>query len=235
MILGPRLRTGLRRSSLSFWSATLAVAGATGLFVNHQVGEASARAARLGGLVDVPVAARPLAAGRVLRPADVEVRRLPAAAVPEGAVARSPAGRPTLVPLAAGEVLLATKLAPDGVRGVAALLPPGMRGLAVPVDPAGMALERGHHVDVLATFDVEAGDMEAGDVEMGDGSASGSGDAQPGAAASAPTFAVATAALVLDAGEESVTIAVSPHEAPRVAFAIARGTVTLALTASAGS
>lgn len=230
MTLGPRLRTGLRRSSLLFWSATLAVAGATGLFVSHQVGEASARAARLGGLRDVPVAARPLAAGRVLRPADVEVRRLPAAAVPEGALARSPAGRPTLVPLAAGEVLLAAKLAPDGVRGLAALLPAGMRALAVPVDAAALALERGHHVDVLATFDVEVG--EGGTAGTGEGDDEGDGD--PSAArAGAPTFPVATDAMVLDAGEESVTIAVSPDEAPRVAFAIARGTVTLALTGGA--
>lgn len=212
MTFGPRLRTGLRRSSLLFWFATLTVAAATGLFVSQQVSEASARAARLGGLLDVPVAAQPIAAGRVLRAADVSVRRLPAAAVPEGALARSPAGRPTLVPLAAGEVLLSEKLAPDGVQGVAALLPAGMRALAVPVDPAGLALERGHRVDVLATFDVElAGDHGAG----------------------APTFPVATRALVLDAGEESVTIAVSPDETPRVAFAISRGTVTLALTDSA--
>lgn len=214
MTLGPRLRIGLRRSSLLFWSTTLAVAGATGLFVSHQVSEASARAARLGGLRDVPVTARPIAAGKVLDAGDVVMRRLPSAAVPDGAVARSPVGRPTSVPLAAGEVLLAEKLAPDGARGVAALLPAGMRALAVPVDPAGLALERGHRVDVLATFDVElAGDR--------------------GADAGAPTFPVATDAVVLDAGEESVTIAVSPDEAPRVAFAISRGTVTLALTGSA--
>lgn len=236
MTLGPRLRTGLRRSSLLFWSATLAVAGATGLFVSHQLGEASARAARLGGLRDVPVAARPIAAGKVLRPDDVEVRQLPAAAVPEGALARSPAGRPTLVPLAAGEVLLAEKLAPDGARGVAALLTAGMRALAVPVDPAGLALERGHHVDVLATFDVDVGaGGYAGDSGEpgGAGSASGGGSEPATGGAGAPTFAVATDALVLDAGKESVTIAVSSHEAPRVAFAIARGTVTLALTGGA--
>ncbi|HUR18937.1 MAG TPA: Flp pilus assembly protein CpaB [Acidimicrobiales bacterium] len=219
MTLGPRLRLGLltgwRRSSLLFWSATSVMAGATGLFVSHQVADASARAARLGGLRPVPVAARPLAAGRVLTADDVTFRRLPAAALPDAPLARSPAGHPTLVPLAAGEVLLASKLAPDGVRGVAALLPAGMRALAVPVDTAAMALERGHHVDVLATFDVEAG--EAG--ENGETTDAG-----------APTFAVATDAIVLDATEESVTIAVSPEEAARVAFAIARGTVTLALT-----
>lgn len=228
MTLGPRLRMGLRRSSLLFWSATLAVAATTGLFVSKQVSEASARAARLGGLLDVPVATRPIAAGEVLRPADVSVRRLPAAAVPEGALARSPAGRPTLVPLAAGEVLLAEKLAPDGVRGVAALLPAGMRALAVPVDPAGLALERGHRVDVLATFDVELAD-DHGAVGGESATAAPMLNDEP-TSAGAPTFPVATDAVVLQAGEESVTIAVSPDEALRVAFAISRGTVTLALT-----
>ncbi|MEO7837533.1 MAG: SAF domain-containing protein, partial [Acidimicrobiales bacterium] len=210
MTLGLRLRlglrTGLRRSSLLYWSATLSVAAATGITVSHQVAEASARAERLGGLRQVPVAARPLAAGEVLASADVSVRRLPTAAIPEGPVSLSPAGRPALVDLAAGEVLLAAKLAPEGVRGVAALLPAGMRALAVPVEAGGLDLERGHHVEVLATFDTEA--TEAGE----------------------PTFPVATGAVVIDAGEESVTIAVSPDEAPRVAFALARGSVTLALS-----
>lgn len=221
MTLGLRLRlglrSGLRRSSLLFWSVASAVAAATGLVVSHQVGEASDRAAQLGGLRLVPVAARPVAAGHVLRASDVSVRRLPAAAVPDGPVARSPAGHPTLVPLAAGEVLLAAKLAPDGLRGIAALLPAGMRAMAVPVTAGGLALEPGHHVDVLATFDTEAG-----------ASAEAGGEA-PGEAG-APTFPVATGALVIDAGEESVTVAVSPDEAPRVAFALARGIVTLALT-----
>ncbi|HVE45166.1 MAG TPA: Flp pilus assembly protein CpaB [Acidimicrobiales bacterium] len=221
--LGLSLRTGWRRSSVLFWSATLAIAGATGLFVSSQAGTAVARAQRLGGLREVPVAARPLAAGRVLRPADVSVRRLPAAAVPVGRLARSPVGRTTVVPLAAGEVVLAEKLAPDGVRGVAALLPAGMRALAVPVDTAALALEPGHHVDVLATFDTELGG--------GTGGADPASDPNHDAyAAGAPTFAVASGALVLAAGEESATVAVSPEEAPRVAFAIARGTVTLALT-----
>ena len=201
----------LRRSPLPFWALAVALSLLTGLAVARLVGQASARAAALGGLVAVPVAARPVDAGTVLRPADVTMRRLPAAAVPRGRPARSPAGRVVLVPLATGEVVLAAKVAPDGVRGVAALLPPGRRALAVPVEPGGLALRPGHHVDVLATFDVVDG--PAGDD-----------------VAAAPTFPVATAAVVLDVADEAVTVAVSADEAPRVAFALARATVTLALT-----
>ena len=199
----------LRRSPVPFWALAVALAAVTGLTVFRLVGEASARAARLGGLVDVPVAARRLDAGTTLRAGDVAVRRLPAASLPDAPVARSPAGKAAIVPLAPGEVLLAAKLAPEGVGGVAALVPRGHRALAVPVDGAGLAVRAGDRVDVLATFEVadSGGDPPA-----------------------PPTFPVATAALVVHAAEEAVTVAVTPDEAPRVAFALARGTVTLALT-----
>jgi Flp pilus assembly protein CpaB len=189
-----------------FWSFAVVLAVATGLTVSRLLGEAAARAERLGGLRDVPVAARPVDAGRALSPADVAVRRLPAALLPEGPLAASPAGHTTLVPLAAGEVLLEAKLAPWGVEGVAALVPPGRRALAVPGGKGGLAVHRGNQVDVLATFDTAE---EAGE----------------------PTIPVATNALVLDVSEETVTVAVNPDEASKVALATARGTVTLAATA----
>lgn len=216
----------LRRSPLPFWALAVALALFTGLTVTRLVGEASARADRLGGLVDVVVAARTVDAGKPLGPADVTVRRLPADALPDGAVAVSPVGKVALVPLARGEVLLASKLAPEGLRGVAARMPAGQRALAVPVDPGGLALRLGDRVDVLATFDVVEG---AGPVDV-----AASSEVVPASAgtsrAAAPTFPVATAALVVDVGAEAVTVAVSVDEAPRVAFALARGTVTLALT-----
>lgn len=194
----------LRRHPLLFWPLALGLALVTGLTVTRLLAEASARADRLGGLRQVPVAARPVEAGELLSPEAVTTRRLPVAALPAGPVAWSPLGHAVLVPLAPGEVLLEAKLAPWGVQGVAALVPPGRRALAVPAGPGGLALRRGHRVDVLATFDAPDQGAE-------------------------PTFPVATAALVLEVAGEAVTIAVAPDEAPRVAFALARGTVTLAL------
>lgn len=207
----------LRRSPLPFWALAVALSLATGVTVARLAGEAAARADRLGGLVDVPVAARPIAAGAVVRSVDVEVRSLPSALVPSGRLARSPTGRVAIVPLAPGEVVLAAKLAPDGLTGVAALVPPGHRALAVPVDAGALALRPGHRVDVLAT-------LELGGGAVVEGAAPAGGDA------AAPTFPVATGALVVDADDDAVTVAVTSDEAPRVAFALARGTVTLALT-----
>lgn len=188
-----------------FWLFAVSLALFTGLTVARLLNEAASRAERLGGLRDVRVTTRSIGAGHQIGAGDVAVRRLPAALLPEGPVAASPAGHTTLVPLAAGEVVLEAKLAPWGVEGVAALVPPGRRALAVPVAQGGLALRRGNHVDVLATFETAEGDTE-------------------------PTFAVASTAQVLDVAEESVTVAVSVEEAARVALALSRGTVTLAAT-----
>jgi Flp pilus assembly protein CpaB len=113
--------------------------------------------------------------------------------LPEGPLAEAPVGGTALVPLAPGEPLLAAKLAPDGVSGVAALVPSGARAIGVPVGDAMPALQRGDRVDVLA-----------------------------------PSV-VAADAVVLDVGELVITVAVIAADAPRVADALARGPVTLAL------
>jgi Flp pilus assembly protein CpaB len=189
-----------------FWLFAVSLALLTGLTAARLLGEAASRAEELGGLREVRVTARSVDAGHLLTADDVAVRRLPAAVLPEGAVAASPAGHTVLVPLAPGEVVLESKLAPWGVEGVAALVPPGRRALAVPAARGGLALRRGNHVDVLATFDTIEDEAE-------------------------PTFAVASAAQVLDVAEESVTVAVTPEEALRVALATSRGTVTLAAVA----
>ena len=195
----------MRRHPWLFWSVAVLLAAATGVTVAALVGEASSRARELGGLRDVPVAARDVEAGHVLSPADVVMRRLPAASLPTAPVARSPAGHSVVVPVVAGEALLQAKLAPWGVKGAAALVPPGRRALAVPSPKGGLPVQPRQEVDVLATFDTTEGKTE-------------------------PTFPVAVGALVVDVGEEAVTVAVTPEEAPKVAFATARATVTLALT-----
>ena len=198
----------LHRFPSLYWLAVAAVAVVTALAVSQLVGRARAEAARYGRLRPVVSATRDAPVGRALSGADIEVRRLPAALVPDGALASTADadGRTVVVALFAGEPVLRRHLAPWGKRGVAALLPPGTRGVTVPGGPAASRLSRGDVVDVLATFDPAA------------------------AQGHEPTFPVATGATVLDVAEETVTVAVDPEEAKRVAYAVAKGSVSLAVT-----
>lgn len=195
----------LSRSPLPYWVTVAAVAVVTALAVSQLVGRAQAEAARYGSPREVVIVTRDVGAGEEVGPGDVVARRLPAALVPAGAV-RDPAdshGRTVVVPLFAGEPVLHQHLAPWGRHGIAALLPAGSRGITVGAGAAAGRLSRGDVVDVLATFDPAAAQGQE------------------------PTFPVATAAMVVDVHSESVTVAVSPEEAKRVAFAETHGAVTL--------
>ncbi|MEY2437667.1 MAG: hypothetical protein QOF97_2503, partial [Acidimicrobiaceae bacterium] len=88
----------------------------------------------------------------------------------------------------------------------------GSRAVAVPVGPDALHLQTGDLVDLLATLEPAA--------------AGGSGNE--------PTVVVAESAVVLEVGEQSVTVAVPAADASGVAFALASGTVTLALRSPAG-
>ena len=202
-----RLRR-LARSPLAYWAAVVALACFTAFTVAGPVDKAAAQAARYGHLRPVVTATRAVEVGSVVSAADVTVRSMPAAFLPEGALAATSAvvGRTVVVPLFRGVAVVAGNLAPEGLEGLAALLPAGTRAVAVPSGPASVALRRGDRVDVLATFD-------------------------PPPAGEAPTFPVAEAALVVDVGPEAVAVAVDRDEATRVAYAAAAGVVTLTLTA----
>lgn len=202
-----QLRAWVRRSPVVWWVGVAVLALTTATVVRTSVASAAAQSARFGGLRSVPVVVRPVAAGEVVRPGTLRMERRPASTLPSGpgveGGASGATGRTALVPLVPGEVVIASKLAPDGLRGAAALLPRGMRAVSVPGGPGGRPpAVVGDHVDVLATF------------------------------ADAPTSVVATRALVLAVDDESdaVTVAVSVDELPAVVFAITAGTVTLALT-----
>ena len=198
----------LARSALAYWAAVVALAGFTALTVAGQIDRAGDQAARYGRLRPVVTAARAVDVGSVVGPADVTLRSMPAAFLPDGAIGATSTvlGRTVVVPLVRGAAVVAASLAPDGLEGLAALLPAGARAVAVPAGPASVAVRRGDRVDVLATFD-------------------------PPPAGEDPTFPVAQAALVLDVAPEAVAVAVPAEDAPRLAYAVAAGVVTLALTA----
>lgn len=202
-----RLRR-LARSPLAYWAAVVALACFTAVTVAGQVEKAGAQAARYGRLRPVVTATRAVEIGSVVGPADVVLRSMPAAFLPDGAVGSTSGavGRTVVVPLLPGAPVVAANLAPDGLEGLAALLPDDTQAVAVPAGPVSVAVRRGDRVDVLATFD-------------------------PPPVGEEPTFPVAEAALVLDVGPEAVAVAVAPEEARRVAYAVAAGVVTLVLTA----
>lgn len=207
--------------------ATLTLAAVTFAAVDGATARAAARQRAWGETVTVPVVQRTVLAGEVVGDGDIERRRLPRTLVPRGEVAGDPVGHAALVTLVPGEVVMASRLAPSGLRGVAALLGPDTRGVGVPRGDSAPPVEVGDRVDVLATFDIAPDDAAP---PASDEPAPAAADA-PGErrGVPAPTFAVATRALVVHVGDQSITVAVAPEAAARVAFAVARGTVSLAL------
>lgn len=198
-----RLRAWSRRSSVGWWTAVVVLGLVTLVAVRSSLAASAGAVARYGPLQEVPVVVEAVDVGQLVPASAVLVEERPAATLPEGERADEWEGRTALVPLVPGEVLVASKLAPDGLRGAAALLPPGARALAVPSGAGGRPpLTVGDHVDVLATL------------------------------AEGDTVLVAGAAVVLhvDDDADTVTVAVPVANAPGVASAIATGAITLALT-----
>ena len=193
------------RRPVPYWILAVTLAVLTAVVVSELVGRADAAVDRWGELRPVAVAVRNVAPGAPVEAGDVVVEDRPASLVPDGALDAAPVGRVATAALGAGEVVVASRIAPGGVGRLAALVPPGGRAMAVPRDRTPMALEVGVVVDLLATFDPAV------------------------AAEGDPTFAVARGAVVIDVGEDAVTVALTEQEAPPVAFALANGIVTLAL------
>jgi Flp pilus assembly protein CpaB len=200
----PALRPRRRlRRPLPYWTVVVAAAALPAMLVGRLAAEAAAERARWGPGTATVVVVVDRRAGEPVGDADVELRRLPGALRPRGALSFLPSAAVATDDLVAGEVLVASRLAPAGTSAVAARLPVGTRGIAVPND-VGLRLEVGDPVDVLATLD-------------------------PGGGTGTPTTAVARDARVVDVGDRVVTVAVGVDEAERVAFALAAGVVTLAL------
>lgn len=115
-------------------------------------------------VVDVAVAARDLAAGRVLEVDDIKLVSWPAGALPSG-FSRSPSevvGRGLLTDVKTNEPLLASRVASkEAGGGLPVLIPMGMRAMSVKVDDvvgvAGFVLP-GTRVDVLVTLDQSSGE-----------------------------------------------------------------------------
>ncbi len=203
-----RLRPALalRRQPRLWWPIVVLVALSLGAAVSSVVAGAERTRDEWGATEVVAVASRGLEAGAAIQPGDIDLVERPAAMVPDGAVRAVPRGELAAAAIARGEVLVASRLAPSGLSGVAATLPAGTRAVAIPLE-AGLAppLEAGDHVDVLVALAPEA-----------------AGEGPPG-------FVVTADALVVDVAEQAVTVAVPRAAAPKIAVALGAGAVSLAL------
>ncbi|MGH9230289.1 MAG: SAF domain-containing protein, partial [Acidimicrobiales bacterium] len=181
VVLGARARRALARTVVRR-AVVLGLAIVTGLVVISLVSSAEAARQRWGRARAVAVATRDLTPGDVIDASTVEVRRLPDAAVSRGALAEPPIGSVVRQPVVAGEPLVAERLAPQGLTGVAALVPAGHRAVAVPIGPmAAPPLAIGDLVDVLAVVPLVA-------------------EEQPPPSGDAPSFPLVEAAAVVDVG-----------------------------------
>ena len=209
VLLGVRARRALARTVVRR-AVVLGLAVVTGLVVISLVSSAEAARQRWGRARPVAVATRDLAPGDVIDASTVEVRRLPEAAVSPDALAAPPSGSVVRQRVVAGEPLVAERLAPQGLTGVAALVPAGHRAVAVPIGPlAAPPLTIGDLVDVLAVVP--------------------SVSEQPGQPGKGPSYPLVQAAVVVDVAEQSIAIAVPEADAPRVAWVLTNGSVVLAL------
>ena len=261
-------RLALRPSVRRLAVGALALVTATAVLAAASAAE-SART-RWGATRPVVVATRDLAPGDRVTPGAVLTRDLPSALVPSTALAASPRAAVVRQPILAGEPIVPSRLAPQGLTGVAALVPEGRRAVAIPRGPAGLPpLAVGDDVDVVAVSASMTGadplalpdpaaapslpspacppsaDDESPPASVGDPSAVADACPPPPAAVSPPDPTTGTGqaaperappaatlverALVVDVGQDAVTVAVPAADAPRVAWALANGAVVLAL------
>lgn len=202
----PRVGLHLRRHPRLWWVVVLSCALTAGSITSSLAARADRAQAAWGATASVLVARHDLAPGEPVHTGDVEVVERPLATVPDTALSTLPDDAVTRAAVFAGEVLVRGRLAPTGIRGVAATLPPGTRAVAIPRDPSTAPPVRvGDRVDVLVALPSEA-----------------AGGGPPG-------FAVAAGALVVAVEEAAITVAVERAAAPRVAVALGQGAVTLSL------
>jgi Flp pilus assembly protein CpaB len=142
------VRRRLPRRALPWWAATVALAIATGLVADGLLQRATDAEARWGTTRTVLVATSALAPGDGLA-GRTATRRLPALAVPEGAVAGTGAGAVAVDAIGAGEVVTHARIGGRGAAGLAGRLPAGTRAVLVPLEVPGLPVRVGDRVDLL--------------------------------------------------------------------------------------
>lgn len=199
----PRSRVPLHRrirlhpAALRYWLLVLAGALVLSSVVGHAVSRATQAEAAWGRTRTVWVTVAPLAAGDPAS-GSVRARRWPTALVPPRALTTRPgSGARAAAAIDAGTALTASLI--QDVGGSA-----DRRTVAVPLPDAHLSVERGDRVDVWATADPAT---------VADGEVA--------------THRVAVDAQVLEQGDRSAVLAVSPKDVTALTDAAATATISL--------
>jgi pilus assembly protein CpaB len=172
---------------------------------------------------DVVVAANDLQVGARIEEHDVRIVKYPASALPAGTPSKRSQvlGRGVILPIARGEFILPTKLAPENAgSGLPSLIPPGMRAVSVRVNEvvsvAGF-VGPGTRVDILLT-------------------GTPNGSSEPQTTTVLQNVAVIASGHTLErnaAGEAQntpvITLLASPEDAERLTLASSEGRIQLSL------
>jgi pilus assembly protein CpaB len=173
--------------------------------------------------VDVVVAADDIQVGARLEEHDVRLVRYPASSLPAGTPTKRSQvlGRGVILPIAKGEFILPSKLAPENAgSGLPSLIPPGMRAVSVRVNEvvsvAGF-VGPGTRVDILLT-----------------GTPNGSSENQTTTVLQNVAVIASGHTLERNAAGEAqstpvITLLVSPDDAERLTLASSEGHIQLAL------
>jgi pilus assembly protein CpaB len=172
---------------------------------------------------DVVVAANDIQVGARIEEHDVRLVKYPASALPAGTPTKRSQvlGRGVILPIARGEFILPTKLAPENAgAGLPSLIPPGMRAVSVRVNEvvsvAGF-VGPGTRVDVLLT-----------------GTPGGSSESQTTTVLQNVAVIASGHTLERNAAGEAqntpvITFLASPEDAERLTLASAEGRIQLVL------
>jgi pilus assembly protein CpaB len=172
---------------------------------------------------DVIVAADDIQVGARVEDHNVRIAKFPASGLPGGAYSKKSQvlGRGVIIPIAKGEFILPSKLAPENAgAGLPALIPPGMRAVSVRVNEvvsvAGF-VGPGTRVDVLLT-----------------GTPNGSSEPQTTTVLQNVAVIASGHTLERNASGEAqttpvITLLASPEDAERVTLAQSEGKIQLSL------
>ncbi|MEX0767739.1 MAG: SAF domain-containing protein [Microthrixaceae bacterium] len=143
-------QSSLARRVLATRLLVLLIALTVGWQVRSQLLAARSAQASWGISGEVFVATRPLKPGEVLDSSSVRQDKMPVRFIPPSALIKFPVDRRAKVAIAAGEILLSSRIAAPGTGALGATLMPQTQAVTISLGEAPAPLQVGDIVDVLS-------------------------------------------------------------------------------------